>query len=220
MNKSVAAGLFAAVVSAFPVAASAGGHGLYAGVGTLGINLGYKYGISEKLGIRVGANTFKYGDKFKDDGIEYKGDLKLNSLEVLADWHPFRNGFALSGGVLLNDNKFDGTARPDASGTLRINGVDYSGANPRANVEGRLGKGVTPYVGLGLTLNPAAVKGLRFNAGAGVVFQQPDAKLTVSGVTPTGTLEADRVAAEKTLEKDMKSLRNYPVLTVGTSYAF
>ena len=220
MKKTLVAGLVTATLSAVSLNALAEGHGLYAGVGTLGINVGYKYGVSESLGIRVGANTFKYSDKFKDGGIEYKGDLKLNSLEVLADWHPFRNGFALSGGFLLNDNKFDGTARPDASGTLRINGVDYAGANPRAEVEGRLGKGVTPYVGLGFTLNPAAVKGLRFNAGIGVVFQQPDAKLTVSGVTPTGTLEADRVAAEKTLEKDMKSLRNYPVLTIGGSYAF
>ena len=221
MNRTVATGLIAATFCAVSFNAGAEGHGLYAGVGTLGINVGYKYGVSESLGIRVGANTFKYGYKLKDSAIEYKGDLKLNSVEVLADWHPFRNGFALSGGFLLNDNKFDGTARPDPSGTLTINGVDYAGANPTAEVNGRLGKGVTPYVGLGFALNPAALKGLRFNAGVGVVFQQPDAKVTVSGVDdPTGTLEADRVAAEKRLQKDMDNLRNYPVLTVGASYAF
>ena len=221
MNRSVAAGLLAAVVSTFPLAAPAAGHGLYAGVGTLGINVGYKYGVSESLGIRVGANTFRYGDKLKDGAIEYKGDLKLNSVEVLADWHPFRNGFALSGGFLVNDNRFEGSAGPDASGTLTINGEEYAGANARADVKGRLGQGVTPYVGLGFTLNPAAVKGLRFNAGLGVVFQQPDAKLRLSGVVDdTGRLEADRATAEKSLQKDLNDLRNYPVVKIGASYAF
>ena len=76
MKTSVAAGLIATAVSAFAVNASAAAHGLYAGVGTLGINVGYKYGVSERLGIRVGVNSFSYGDKFRDGTIEYKGDLK------------------------------------------------------------------------------------------------------------------------------------------------
>ena len=53
------------------------------------------------------------------------------------------------------------------------------------------------------------------------MFQQPNAKLRLSGVVDdTGTLEADRAAAEKSLRKDVNSLRNYPVVTIGASYAF
>lgn len=220
MKKHIAVGLIAAALSSVALNASAAGQGLYAGVGTLGINVGYKHGISESLGIRIGANTFKYSGDFKDGSIDYEGDLKLNSIELLADWHPFRNGFALTGGFLLNDNRFEGTARPSTAGTLTINGVDYTGATPRADVEARFGKGATPYVGLGFTANPAAVKGLRLNAGLGVVFQRPDVKLSVSGVDSNPTLEADRAAAERNLQKDMNGLRRYPVLTIGASYAF
>lgn len=225
MRKHFTAGLVAAALATAALNASAAGQGLYAGVGTLGINVGYKYGISESLGIRVGANTFKYSGEFKDGSIDYEGDLKLNSVELLADWHPFGGGFALTGGVLLNDNRFEGAARPNTAGTLNINGQEYSGipgTMPQADVKARFGKGATPYVGLGFTANPAAVKGLRLNAGIGVVFQRPDVKLSVSGVDPSQAqaLEADRAAAERSLQKDMESLRHYPVLTIGASYAF
>jgi hypothetical protein len=108
-----------------------------------------------------------------------------------------------------------------AAGSIEINDVTYVGANPTAKVTGKLGDGVTPYLGLGYTTNPVAAKGLRFNAGLGVVFQNPKVKVSVSGVNdPSGTLEADRAEAERKLEKDLDDLRTYPVVTIGVSYSF
>jgi hypothetical protein len=203
-----------------PTASAA--NGIYAGVSTLGVNLGYKYGLSETIGFRVGINRFDFGRTITENGVEYKGDLKLNSVELLADWHPFGNGFALTGGALVNNNKFSGRAAQND--TITIDGRVYEGidgVNPQAHVTGRLGKGLTPYLGLGYTVNPVAAKGFGFNFGLGVVFQKPDANLTVSGVAdPDGTLEADRRSAERKLKSDLNKLRNYPVVSIGISYAF
>lgn len=221
MKKIVICALAGLALVAAASPSLAAGHGLYTGVGTLGYNLGYKFSVTKSLGLRVGVNTFKYSDKIKQGDVEYKGDLKLNSVELTADWHPFGNGFALTGGVLVNDNKFTGDARPTLPGQLKVGDRVFSGADPRARVVGKLGDGVTPYVGLGYTLNPVAAKGLRFNVGLGVVMQDPEVKLTVSGVNdPTGRLEDERLKAERDLQKELDDLKTYPVVTVGFSYAF
>jgi hypothetical protein len=45
--------------------------------------------------------------------------------------------------------------------------------------------------------------------------------LAVSGINdPSGSLEADRAAAEHTLQDKMDKYRWYPVLSVGASYSF
>lgn len=195
--------------------------GAYAGFSTLGINAGYKHGLSEQFGVRFGVNTLTYSDTFTERGTAYKGDLKMNSVELLADWHPLRNGLALTAGVLLNDNKFKGKAHQDMAGSVSVNGVNYYGFNARAEVAGKLGSGVTPYLGLSYHANPAQFRGLGLSLGLGVVFQNPDITLSVSGVSdPNGTLEENRRAAEQGLKKDMDKLKLYPVLSVGASYAF
>lgn len=217
-------GLIAAGVSAFSPVASANpavGDGFYAGVGTLGVNLGYKVGAAENFGVRVGFNRFRYDTEIEEGDVDYEGDLKLSSLEVLFDWHPFADGFALTAGFLSNENKFTGKAGADGSGALTLNGVRYTGVNPSAEVTAKFGDGVTPYLGIGYIANPSAAKGFRINMAIGVVFQQPDVDLTVSGVNdPNGTLAADRAAAEREIRKDLDKLRHYPVLTLGVSYSF
>lgn len=214
---SICAALALATMSA--TAAADNDHGIYASVGTLGMNLGYKYGLNENVGFRVGVNSFQYSETIQDGDVDYKGDLELRSVELLADWHPFGNGFALTGGVLLNNNKFTGTARPNG-GTLDIGDGNYAaGPNASAKATVELGDGVTPYVGFGYTVNPVSAKGLRFNFGLGVVFQDPKAKVEVSGISGPN-LEADRAQAERELQDELDALKNYPVLTLGLSYAF
>jgi len=132
MKKIVICALAGLALVAAASPSLAAGHGLYTGVGTLGYNLGYKFSVTKSLGLRVGVNTFKYSDKIKQGDVEYKGDLKLNSVELTADWHPFGNGFALTGGVLVNDNKFTGDARPTLPGQLKVGDRVFSGADPRA----------------------------------------------------------------------------------------
>jgi opacity protein-like surface antigen len=193
----------------------------YAGFSTLGINAGYKHSFSNQFGMRMGINALNYSDTFNEKGTAYKGDLKMKSVELLADWHPLRNGLALTAGILLNDNTFKGKAHQDMAGTVSVNGVNYYGVNARAEVSGKLGSGVTPYLGIGYQANPAHFRGLGLSLGLGVVFQNPEVSLTVSGVSdPQGTLEENRLAAEQGLKKDMDKLKIYPVFSVGASYAF
>ncbi|MGC3962039.1 MAG: hypothetical protein QM803_01625 [Rhodocyclaceae bacterium] len=218
MKKLAAAAILAVLGSGLAQAAD---HGVYAGISTLGVGVGYKYSFNDKLGMRLGYNGGSLNATVTEDGVDYDGKAKMNSVELLADYHPFGNGFALSAGILYNRSKFTGDS---AAGTnsITINGKTYTGTNPSAHYDARLDDDKwSPYLGIGWTSNPAGVAGWAFNARLGVLFQNPKGTVTTSGINDTtGTLEKSRAQAEQTLNDDLDKVKIYPVLGIGVSYAF
>ena len=61
--------------------------------GTLGLGVNAGLDISEKFAARGMFNTFGLDYEETESGNEYKGDLDLQSIGLVTDWHPFAGGF-------------------------------------------------------------------------------------------------------------------------------
>ena len=82
-------------------------------------------------------------------GIEYDATARLRTATALLDWHPGGHGFRLTGGLVYNDTRIEGTSLPPASGLYDIGGVPVPVALV-GTLSGKIDFNPTvPYVGLG-----------------------------------------------------------------------
>jgi hypothetical protein len=198
----------------------ANGDGVYAGVSTLGLGVGLTHSFSPALGLRVGYNGYNYNRNFTEDGTSYNGTLKLSSVELLADYRPFANGFTVSAGLLYNQNKITANASA-GNGSVTINGTTYTGTSPSAQFESSHSPELSPYLGLGWNSNPANRAGAGLNVRLGVIHQNLKGNLTTSGISdPNGTLASDQASAEQTINNQAARGSWYPVVGVDLTYAF
>ena len=121
-------------------------------VSTLGLGLDAAFPLTDSVDGRIGINSFNrnFSRDVSSSGFttHYSGKLKLQSLEALADWHPWQGGFRLTGGLIYNNNKFDMTAQP-TGGNISIGGQTYTAAQAgtvTATVDFRK---MAPYFGIG-----------------------------------------------------------------------
>jgi hypothetical protein len=193
-------------------------------VSTLGLGAEAAFPLAQSVDVRLGFNTFKkdFSKSTITNGLptNYDGDLKLGSVEALADWHPMDSSFRVSGGLLLNNNKFSLTGQP-SSGTINIGGVTYPippGASVKATVDFN---NVAPYFGIGWGRSPKHT-GLSFTSDVGVVFQgAPKSNITTTNIPdPYGTLAADTAKANADLKDELKNFNIYPVISFGIGYTF
>lgn len=199
------------------VAGSAGADGFGLGVkaGTLGLGVEGTFGLSERLNLRLGINSYSLSDDQTASGIHYNGKLDLQSGAMLLDWHPFAGTFRLSAGVMFNNNALRLTATPTSP--QDIGGTTYTPAQI-----GTLSGDVTfkknvPYAGLGWG-NAARHGRLGFNFEIGALFQgSPKVSLTASG----GAVSQSDLASEaQSAEADLGSFKVYPVIALGFSFRF
>ena len=203
-------------------------------VSTLGLGVFAAWDASDAFAVRGMVNYFDYdfGDS-EEAGNEYNVDLQLQSLGLILDWHAFRNGFRVSGGLFLNQNEF--SAMAEDSG-LEIGDGLYDGVlDTLVDFNG-----IAPYLGLGWSSRHGR-SGLSIGVEAGVLMQGTP-KLSASGMvtTETGThcdfsvsedgkatvcpalgeLKADLEAEHRELSGELDSYQLYPVLSLGVSYRF
>ena len=182
--------------------------------GTLGLGVEFSYPISQRIGVRVNADSYKYSKKFNQDGIDYDGEAKLKTASLLADLYPFAGGFRISAGAVYNGNKL-GLSTPNQN--LTINGNPY-----QATLNGEVDfKKYVPYAGIGYG-RPIG-SGLSLTFDLGVIFQgTPTATLTGTCSPPAacGTFQSDLKAQEAQLNDSIKDFRYYPVATLGLAYTF
>jgi hypothetical protein len=113
--------------------------------------------------------------------------------------------FRITGGVILNENKYD----------LR---GDLGGRAVRGTVEP--GRSAAPYLGVGW--GTVAGTGINFYADIGIMFMgSPKARLSAdcSGLSASdcSSLVADEQAR---LEDELKRLKYYPVINLGLTIGF
>ena len=200
------------------------GLGVSASVSSLGLGLDVYESFGENLTGKIGFNAFSYSRNFTENGIDYSGKLKWQSLHALADWYPMAGGFRLSGGVMADGNKLSLSASP-ASGNYTLHGQTYA-ASAIGTPTGELKfNEIAPYLGIGWGNPVAKEKGWGFVADAGVMYQgAPKTTLDVACGTLTGaactTLQSNAAAEANTLKSDLSSFRWYPVFSLGASYRY
>lgn len=201
-----------ALVFAAALVASGATHAAGLGIraGTTGIGADVAWGIAPTLSARVGYSALKWNYDVDTSNFNYDGDLKLSNLSGMIDFHPLGPVFRLTGGVILNNNKYDATGRPPVGpGSLN------------ATVEP--GRSAAPYLGVGW--GNVAGAGINFYADLGVMFMgSPKASLSADCAGLSGaqcTTLQSQVAAEQTrLEDELKRFKYYPVLNIGLTVGF
>lgn len=181
-------------------------------VSTLGGGLAVAVPVGNTVDARLGFNTFHRNftktTTNANGSVTNDASLKLSTVELLADWHPFNGITHLTGGVMLNNNKVD----MNAVGSFMINGTTYT--NTPMNAAITFNK-IAPYLGFGWS-GQAKNRGWSFKSDIGVLFQgTPKTTLTAPGVSA-----ADLATQQASVNDSLKNFRYYPVISVGIGYAF
>jgi hypothetical protein len=223
----------AVAVAALSLLAAAPGRAqvaIAAKAGSLGLGLELTVKVSPEVNARFGGNAFDYTDDHREvSGIEYDATARLRTATALLDWHPGGHGFRLTGGVVYNDTRIEGTSLPPASGAYDIGGVPV----PVALV-GTLSAKIdfnpsVPYVGLGWGNAVAPGRKVGFYVDAGAMFQgRGRATLTpnipagspLNNPTARAALDILLQREESEIEKDVANYTVYPVVSLGVSYRF
>lgn len=185
---------------------------------TLGAGLEYTHGINEKLNVRAGFYGASTDENFEEDGIDYKGDLSMQNYKVVADYHPWKSGFRVTGGALYANNEISLKASGD---DLEIGDNTYDGVAMKGAISQ---EGLAPYVGIGWDKASQKKHGWSFSVDAGLAFSlDVDASLSRDGNCPIAdcsTLDADIQKEENTLKDDVSDLDMFPVVSIGLSRSF
>ena len=199
-------------------------------VGSLGLGLELTVGLSPQWNARLGANGFNYTDDRRRAGhLEYDATAKLRTATALLDWHPGGSGFRLSGGLVYNDTRIDGSSLVPASGNYDIGGVMVP-VSLVGTLDGRIDfDRVVPYAGVGWGNAVAPGRKVGFFLDAGVIFQGKG-KVTLTPNIPAGSPLNDPTARavldillrqeENDIQKDVADYTLYPVVSIGLTYRF
>jgi hypothetical protein len=189
-------------------------------VGTVGVGGDVHIALVPKvLNLRLGVSFFRYTADLTDKDIDYSARLKLGAVPIIADVYPFKNWFRLGGGIVVNLNEFNGTAKPN-QGQITINGRSYS-----ADQIGELDAAVkfnraAPYFGLGFS-NPVRKGkhwGFYFDLGA-MYHGHPKATLSATKA-PSSQFLSDLSNQQQRFNNDAKPYTFWPVIQLGVSYHF
>ena len=170
--------------------------------------------INNWVSVRGTLNQIDINKSYSASDIDYDGKFKLGAYGVLADLHPFRGRFRLTGGFLDNRNAFRLHARPTRDVT--IGGMQYTPSQVgvlRGDVDFKSG---VAYAGIGYGEAAKGPRRIHFVFDLGAMFQgKPDVGLSSS----TGVIAASDLRKEESKVKD-KAPNFWPVLALGASFAF
>ena len=192
--------------------------------GTPGIGAEVGMGLTDSLVLRGGANYLKFSFDSTIDQVDYNMEPELKNGSLLLDWHPFANGFRLTGGVYLNDNEInvDGTYRKDLVSNQYQQDTYLT---DQVHVKGMVDfNTVAPYAGLGWTSNHGE-KGWGVAFDIGVMFQGEPNVSDLHAESPFGMENQPEVVRfldeqKKAIEDDLNEFQYYPVASLTLKYNF
>ena len=187
-------------------------------VGSLGLGIEASWKPLRYFEVRLGANAYDFADDGEVAGINYDGELSLQSFYGTANFHfdnsPMRvtAGFYSNGNeiLLINDQMVD----------QEIGGVVYPGAGIGTLTSTTTFESGAPYFGIGYDFTISDKFGM--NVDFGVLWQgDPLVTLTADGVLNgdpgfQAALEAER----QEIEDDLSEFKAWPVLQLGFVYNF
>jgi hypothetical protein len=218
-------------------ASSNGAIGVAVKVSSLGPGAEVAVQVARHFNVRAGANVFSYNDNFRQDGVNYSGNLKFRSAEAHLDWFPWARAFHVSPGVIFyNGNEVTANARVPPSQAFTLNNTSYSsGATDPIT-----GSGKVTFVRVAPTLlagwgNILPRSGRHFSVPFefGVAFMgTPKSSLSFKGQAcdPSGvycvdaatdpTVRTNVAAQQKIINDDLELIRFYPIVSIGFSFRF
>ena len=179
--------------------------------GTKGVGLEVSAPLVSQLSVRGGIHYFDCSFHFcsgtgplKGGDLSYTFDLRLRSVSLLLDWHPFNNVFRVSWGAFLNHNHIRGTvwankAFTAGNRTYSVEEIGDLSVTVKAHLQ------VTPYLGIGLG---NALRGSRVSMvlDLGIAYQHT-LRLDLEGEG----FWAQTARAEPAFEERFWSLPYYPL---------
>ncbi len=197
---------------------SAGGVGLTVKAGTLGAGLEATVGVNDFLGFRFGVNMMSAGPSLDLDEGTFKSDMDWLSYGALVDLHVFGGGFRVTGGGLINKNKFK--LKADLTQPVTLDGYDYSLSECSGEVTFNE---LAPYLGIGYGNAVGADGRWHFACDFGVMFQgEPKVDATATASNPAIQPFVDHSLSKEVadIQDDASAFQFYPVISVGVSYGF
>ena len=189
--------------------AQAAGIGIRAGTTGIGADVGF--GVLPTVSARIGYSALNWSHDTSTSNVNYNGHLKLSNANGFLDFHPLGPTFRLTGGVILNNNKYEATGRP-------------TGGLPGSfNATVKPSRSAAPYLGIGW--GNVSGTGVNFYSDLGVMFMgSPKATLNAdcSGLSASqcASLQSQAAAEQSRLEDDLKRFKAYPVLNIGFTIGF
>ena len=188
-------------------------------VSTLGLGVEAAFPVTETVDGRIGVNGFNYTfnkvTSSNGNSTTYNGNLDMQSLQAMTDWHPWQSSFRVTGGLVYNNNKYSGTAQP-TNGIIYLGGTPYNFAGASVNATVDFNK-IAPYLGIGWgrTLKNS---GFSFTSDIGVLY----AGTPNTSVTPVNFIAtpSDIANANASLKDALNSFKFYPLVSVGIGYSF
>lgn len=185
---------------------------------TLGVGVWAGVKVAPHIRLRGIVNGLNVSYDDNVDDVDYKGDLKLGSAGLQADFFPLDEGpLYLTAGLYANGNKIGATATP--SSNTNIGGTTYTPSEIGTLDMKAKYKSSAPYLGVGAewSLYPAVI-----NLEAGAYFQgQPDVTLTSNGTLASNPAYQSSLEQErKNTEDDLKGTGTWPVVSIGVGFRF
>jgi len=186
--------------------------------GTLGGGAEINYAINSKFTVGLGFNRFTYDTTQTVDDIDYNTELKLQTISLLASFHPFDGVFRLTGGIMNNGNQLSLTASPNLEYT--IGDKTYTAAQVGTLDASIKFNTLAPYFGLGWGLS--ADTGFGVTLDIGILFQgAPKVEMKANGlIADNSDFLADLQREETKAEDDISAFTMYPVVALGLEYRF
>jgi hypothetical protein len=180
------------------------------------LELGYEFNDTFKL--RLLGQIGHYNRTYTRDGQRYdRVRIKPQKVGLMIDWHLWKNGLRLSGGLGYN---FDRIHLSQAIvGTLLGQPANVYGT---ISAKYKYRRALAPYLGIGYDTGSLGNSGISISADAGLWFQGKvvsRVNLTGMGQNNATVLETAKVHTMNLINKN-KSLKNVPMVSLGIRYLF
>lgn len=187
--------------------------------GTLGLGGELTANVFPDVNFRFGATAFDFHLDGEISDVDYDFDLDLLTFPILADWHPFKDAFHVSAGIIVNET--DGRLDARFAESVTLGETTYTASEVGVLSGGLSFNRVAPYIGIGWGNAFGKDKRWGFVSDFGVAFiGAPDIALSATGAGSNSALQADLAREEEELQDDLSGFKIYPVLSVSLFYRF
>lgn len=180
------------------------------------LELGYEFNNTFKL--RLLGEIGRYNRSYTRDGQRYdQVRIKPQKVGLMIDWHLWKNGLRLSGGLGYNFDRIQ--LSQTIVGTLLGQPASVYGT---LTAKYKYRRALAPYLGIGYDSGSLGNSGISISADAGLWFQGKvvsRVNLSGTGQNNAAILETAKLHTMNLINKN-KSLKNVPMASLGIRYLF